>query len=145
MLKLIHSSVSILVVTLIIFSIVNAFVKLKSKESYKKNDYLIAIITALVAAIQLILGAFSYYFSIYYQTLREFDFKTVMQDATLRFYIIEHPLMMIIGALLIIIGFYKHLKKKDDVSKFKILAWYFGVAFVFTISRIPWEQWFKSF
>lgn len=144
MFKLVHSGVSFLVVLLLLFTLINAFVKLKAKESYQRNDLLITLITTFLAVIQLFLGIASFYFSTYYQTLREAGFKTVMKDATLRFYIVEHPLMMFIAITLVIVGFYKHLKIKNDTLKFKILAWYYGVAFVFILSRIPWEQWFKS-
>lgn len=144
MFKLLHSGISFLVITLLIFTLINVFVKLKSKENYQKNDYLIALITVFAVTIQFILGMVSFYFSTYYETLKQAGFKVVMKDSTLRLYIIEHPLMMIIGAILIIIGFYKHQKKKDDILKFKTLAWYFGVGFLLILSRIPWEQWFKN-
>lgn len=144
MLKLIHSGVSYLVVLLVLFTLVNSFVKLKSEESYKKNDYIITLTTTLLSIIQLILGVFSYYFSTYYQTLRDAGFKVVMKDTTLRLYIVEHPLMMLIAITLIVFGFYKHQKIKNDTLKFKTLALYYGISFVLILSRIPWEQWFKS-
>ena len=144
MFKLIHSGVSYLVVLLVLFTLVNALVKLKSKESYKKNDYYIAFLAVIFVKIQLLLGIASYYFSVYYETLRNIGFKQVMQDSTLRLYIMEHPLMMIIGITLIIIGFYKHKKQEDSFVKFKTLAWYFGIGLVLILSRIPWDQWLKA-
>ncbi|MDP2089714.1 MAG: hypothetical protein Q8J84_09975 [Flavobacteriaceae bacterium] len=144
MFKLIHSGISYLVVLLVLFTLVNALVKLKSRSSYKINDYYIALTATFFVKIQLILGVFSYYFSTYYQTLREVGFKVVMKDSTLRLYIMEHPLMMLIAITLIIIGFYKHKKQQDCSVKFKTLAWYFGIAFVLILSRIPWDQWFKA-
>ena len=144
MFKLLHSGVSYLVVLLVLFTLVNTLVKLKSKDSYKKNDYYIALITTFLAVIQLILGIGSFYFSTYYQTLREVGMKLVMKDATLRMYTVEHPLIMVIAITLIIIGFYKHLKKENDATKFKTLAWFYSVAFILILSRIPWEQWFKN-
>ncbi|MDO9260767.1 MAG: hypothetical protein Q7U08_02325 [Flavobacteriaceae bacterium] len=144
MFKLIHSGVSYLVVLLVLFTLVNALVKLKSKSSYKTNDYYIALTAIIFVKIQLILGVFSYYFSTYYQTLREVGFKVVMKDSTLRLYVMEHPLMMLIAIILIIIGFYKHKKQQDSFVKFKTLAWYFGFGLVLILSRIPWDQWFKA-
>lgn len=144
MFKLIHSGVSYLVVLLVLFTIINAIVKLRSKESFKKNDSIIALVAAMLVKLQLVLGLASYYFSVYYQTLREVGFKTVMKDATLRLFVMEHPLMMIIGATLIVIGFYKHKKATSDSSKFKTLAWFFGLGILLILSRIPWTQWFNS-
>lgn len=144
MFKIIHSSVSYLVLLLVIFTFVNAVVKLRSKESYKMNDYYIAFAAAMLVKLQLLLGIASYYFSSYYQTLREVGFKVVMKDSSLRLFIMEHPLMMLIGITLIVIGFYKHKKESVDTEKFKKIAWYFGVGLIIILSRIPWVQWFNS-
>lgn len=144
MFKLIHSGISYLVVLLVLFTLVNALVKLKSKESYKTNDYYIAFLTVIFVKIQLLLGIVTYYFSVYYETLREVGFKAVMKDSTLRLFVIEHPLMMLIAITLIIIGFYKHKKQEDSFLKFKMVAWYFGIGLILILSRIPWEQWFKA-
>lgn len=143
MFKLIHSGVSYLVIILVLFSLVNALVKLKSKESYKNNDYYMALSTIIVVKIQLFLGIFTYYFSVYYETLRTIGFKHVMKDSTLRLFIMEHPLMMLIAITLIIIGFYKHKKQNESFKKFKTLAWYFGIGLILILSRIPWNQWFN--
>ncbi len=143
MFKLLHSGVSYLVVLLVLFTFINAIVKLRTKDSYKKNDYYIAFTASLLVKIQLVLGLLSYYFSSYYETLRQVGFKAVMKDSTLRFFIMEHPLMMVLAISLIVLGFYNHKKQTDDVKKFKILAWYFGIALVFILSRIPWAQWFN--
>lgn len=144
MFKLIHSGVSYLVVVLVLFTLVNALVKLKSKSSYKTNDYYITFLAVIFAKIQLLLGIITYYFSVYYQTLRTVGFKEVMKDSTLRLFIVEHPLMMLIGITLVIIGFYKHKKQQDDFRKFKTLAWYFGIGLAIIFSRIPWNQWFNG-
>ena len=144
MFKLLHSSVSYLVVLLVIFTLVNAIVKIKSNDSYKANDNRFALLTTVFAVLQFILGFGSFYFSNYYQTLREVGMKLVMKDSTLRMFNVEHPLMMMIAIALIIIGFYKHQQKTDAMAKFKTLAWFYGVALLFILSRVPWEQWFKS-
>jgi heme A synthase len=144
MFKLIHSGISYLVVLLVLFTFVNAIVKLRSKESFKKNDFIIALAAAMLLKLQLVLGIVTYYFSVYYQTLREVGFKTVMKDSSLRLFILEHPLMMLIGASLIIVGFYKHKKATTDISKFKTLAWFYGLGLLLILSRIPWTQWFNS-
>ena len=66
-----------------------------------------------------------------------------MQESTIRYFIIEHPLMMILAIVLITMGFSKHKRKTSDTEKFKTIAIYYGIALLFVLSRIPWNQWFS--
>lgn len=143
MFKLFHSGIAYLVILLVLFTFINAVVKLRTKETYKKNDYYIALAATIIVKLQLVIGVISYYFSTYYETLRNVGFKAVMKDATLRLFIMEHPLMMIIAITLVVLGFYKHKKQAEDTKKFKTLALYFGLSLVLIFSRIPWAQWFN--
>jgi multisubunit Na+/H+ antiporter MnhB subunit len=51
--------------------------------------------------------------------------------------------MMILAIVLITMGFSKHKRKTTDAEKFKTLAIYYGIALLFVLSRIPWNQWFS--
>ena len=66
----------------------------------------------------------------------------VMGNDTTRLYLVEHPLMMIIAIALITIGYSKHKKKLTSKPKFKMLAIFYGIAFLVVLSRIPWSAWF---
>jgi len=66
----------------------------------------------------------------------------VMKDSTLRLYLVEHPLMMILAVVFITVGYSKHKKKLTSQPKFKMLAIFYTLALVFVLSRIPWSAWF---
>ena len=59
-----------------------------------------------------------------------------------RFYIVEHPIGMIVAAVLITIG-YKTVKKTNlsEASKYKRLLIYYGLGFGITAYLIPWFLW----
>ncbi len=63
-----------------------------------------------------------------------------MKNSMLRFYAVEHILVMLIALALIHIGKSKAKKAKTDVRKHKISAIFFTIAFVLILSRIPWEK-----
>jgi len=64
-----------------------------------------------------------------------------MKDSTSRLYILEHPLMMLIGIILITIGYMVAKIKSDAIRKQKAILIYYTLGFVFILSRIPWSTW----
>ena len=66
-----------------------------------------------------------------------------MKSASLRLYLVEHPLVNIIAIVLITIGYSKHKKKLTSVSKFKTILIFYTLALVLLLSRIPWDVWPK--
>ena len=61
-----------------------------------------------------------------------------MKTGALRFFAVEHALMMIIAWLLVHIG-HSMVKRSDiDAQKHKRSLIYFGIAIVIILSMIPW-------
>jgi hypothetical protein len=68
----------------------------------------------------------------------------VMKNAALRLTVVEHPLINIVGIILITIGWVKHKKLTTSESKFKTFSIYYGLGLLLILSRIPWGLWFKN-
>ncbi len=66
------------------------------------------------------------------------DMGMAMKDGLLRFYSVEHGLMMIIAAVLITVGRSKAKKATDDVAKNKKIALFYGLGLAIIFSMIPW-------
>src|SRR5690606_12647084 len=64
-----------------------------------------------------------------------------MGDSISRLYMLEHPLMMLIGIILITIGNSKAKKALGDQKKNKTILIYFAIGLIFILSRIPWHVW----
>lgn len=143
MIKMIHSGWAYITLLILIFAVFNVIKGLTSKKEFTDKDLRISLFTLIVAHIQLIIGFIAFFASAQFTFLRENGMGASMKDADIRMFVIEHPLMMILAIVLITIGFSKHKKKETDKSKFKTIAIYYGIALLFILSRIPWNQWFQ--
>jgi hypothetical protein len=68
------------------------------------------------------------------------DFGAAMKNADLRFYAVEHILMMVIALVLVHIG---RAKSKKDVApwkKHRSAAIFYGIALLLVLAGIPWER-----
>lgn len=142
-LQTIHSYWAYLVLLFLILSTFNAISGIVSKRSFQSRDLRVSLFTLIFSHIQLVIAILLYFASPYFEMLKNSGMGTVMKDATLRLYLVEHPLMMILAITFITIGFSKHKKKTDDAKKFKTIAVFYGLALLFVLSRIPWGQWFS--
>lgn len=142
--KILHSYWAYLAVLLLVLTVVNAIIGLTKNKNFTDKDLRISLFTLIVMHIQLLLGFVVYYVSPYYDSMREMGMGETMKDSSLRLYIVEHPLMMILAIVLITVGFSKHKKQTTDKDKFKTLAIYYGIGLLFVLSRIPWSQWFSQ-
>jgi len=64
-----------------------------------------------------------------------------MKTASVRLYLVEHPLINIIAIVLITIGYSKHKKKLTSKTKFKKILIFYILCLVCLLSRIHWDVW----
>lgn len=140
--QFIHSWWAYLVLIVLVIASVNALIGYFSKKEYGANDFRISLFTLIVSHIQLLIGLILYFVAPYFQAFSEVGMGGLMKDSTLRLYLVEHPLIMIIAVTLITMGYSKHKKKLTSHPKFKTLAIFYTLALIFVLSRIPWAAWF---
>ena len=138
----IHTWWAYLVLLILIIASINSLIGFFSKKEYGATDFRISLFTLIVSHIQLLIGLVLYFVSPYFKAFSEGGMGEVMKDSTLRLYLVEHPLMMILAVVLITVGYSKHKKKLTSRPKFKMLAIFYTLALVFVLSRIPWSAWF---
>ncbi|MEG9327661.1 hypothetical protein V6B16_06920 [Salinimicrobium catena] len=138
----IHSWWAYLVLLILVIASINSLIGFFSKKEYSATDFRIALFTLIVSHIQLLIGLVLYFVSPYLNAFSEGGMGEVMKDSTLRLYLVEHPLMMILAVVFITVGYSKHKKKLTSRPKFKMLAIFYTLALVFVLSRIPWSAWF---
>ncbi len=138
----VHSWWAYLVLLVLTIATINALVGFFSKKDYGANDFRIALFSLIVTHLQVLIGIVLYFVAPYFDVLRENGMGAVMKDATLRLYLVEHPLIMLISVILITIGYSKHKKKLTSKPKFKMLALFYTPALILVLSRIPWSAWF---
>ena len=138
---MLHSGWAYITLIILIFAVVNAIIGLNSKKEFTDKDLRISLFTLIVAHIQLIIGFIAFFVSAQFKYVLDNGMGAAMKEPTIRLFVVEHPLMMILAIILITMGFSKHKKQSTDKGKFKTIALYYGLGLLFVLSRIPWNQW----
>ena len=135
-----HSSWGLTTLILIVLAIVGSVVGLKSNKDLTIMQRKFSLYALIAVHIQVILGVISYTQSQYTVTAMS-NFGAAMKDSLLRLFAVEHPLMMIIGAVLITIGYTKAKKATDSKVRYKKIIIFYSIGLLLILSRIPWTQW----
>lgn len=132
-----HSAWAYLVLLLLVLAVINSFLGLSSKKDFTAKDRKIALFALIFTHLQLVIG-----FILYFVSPLGKDSLGQMKDAALRLTSLEHPLINIIGIVLITIGWSSHKKQESSNGKFKKIAIFYGLGLLLILSRIPWSLWF---
>jgi len=135
-----HSSWGLTTLIMIILAIGSSIVGLKSTKDLAIMHRKFSLYALISVHIQVLLGVISYTKSHYTVTAMS-NFGAAMKDSVLRLFAVEHPLMMIIGAALITIGYVKAKKAVDSKVKYKKVLVFYSIGLLLILSRIPWSHW----
>ena len=119
-------------------AVVNSIIGLSSKKEFTAKDRKIALFALAAIHTQLVIG-----FIVYFVSPLGFPVLGQMKDAALRLTSLEHPLVNIIGIVLITMGWSKHKKEESNNGKFKKIAVFYTLGLVLILSRLPWANWFN--
>ncbi len=128
-----HSGFRWIVLILIILTLGKSLAGWLGKKEYKKSDRVTALLALIFTHIQLLVGLVLYFIS------PKVSFSSgVMAEKVLRFYTVEHSIMMIVAIVLITMGFSKVKKLSDSVAKHKRIAFMYGIGLLIMLAAIPW-------
>ena len=120
-----HSGLRWLVVLFLVIAIIKSFSGWKNNKSFDKSDNLIALLLLSFTHLQFVIGLVVYFMGNKLATIGD-----SMKDGALRFWALEHGLLMIIAIVLITLGRVKSKKAATDVLKHKKGVVFYSVAFV---------------
>ncbi len=120
-----------------IYAILRSVLGLMNKNVYNKSDNTAGSMLVALAHTQLLIGIILLFVSPVIQAAMQ-DMGAAMKDKTLRLQLIEHPLTMIIGVVLIQIGRIRTRKAYADADKYKRSLIFYGLGLLLILSRIPW-------
>jgi succinate dehydrogenase hydrophobic anchor subunit len=132
-----HSGWAYVAFLLLVIAVVNSIIGLISKKEYTATDKKIGLFALGAIHTQAVIG-----FILYFVSPIGFSGFS-MSNSALRLTSMEHPLMNILGIVLMTIGWVKHKKLTSSEAKFKTVAIYYGLGLALIASRIPWGLWFK--
>lgn len=145
MIKTFHSYWAYLVLIVLAFAVLKAFLGFLSKKEYTPKMFQLALLTLIVTHIQFLIAIVLYFTSSRFSLWADVGISEVMKTSVHRLYLVEHPFVNILAIAIITIGYSKHKRKRLSNSKFKTLSISYLIAFVLILSRIPWDVWPANF
>lgn len=133
-----HSSLRYFILLFIVLTVLDAIVALSTgRPAYGKTSKLLALLALIFTHVQVVLGLVLYFIG-----ARGFNaMMTVpgfMSEPAIRFFAVEHVVMMIIAVTLITIGYSRAKRQSADRKKYSGLLVFYGIALVIIFVMIPW-------
>ena len=127
-----HSGLRWILLIALIFAVVTAIVRWKKGSGFSVGGRVLNLVTMISTHIQLLLGLVLYFISPNVQLEGMFDV------AKIRFFTLEHFILMIVAIVLITIGYGKVKKAEKPKSKNRLTVIYYGIALLLILISIPW-------
>jgi hypothetical protein len=129
----IHSGLRWLVLAALLLAILTALLKKLGQRKYTCTDCGFNKISMMLVHAQLLVGLVLYFIS----PKVVFDAAS-MKVGLLRFFLVEHLLLMLIAIALITIGYVKADRAGDDSRKHRHILIYYTIGLVLILASIPW-------
>ncbi len=133
-----HSVGRWILLILLVIAIFNSMVA--GGRPFIKSDARTGLLLTIFADLMLLIGAVLWYFGPlgYNQIKNASGMSAVMQNATTRFYAVEHLVAMLIAIILIHVGKTQGRKHISDNAKHRRTALFYILALVIMLISIPW-------
>ena len=135
-----HNLFRWLVLAVALLAIVLAFSGWFGKRNWKKIDNISGLLLTMFVDIQLVVGLILYAFVSPITRSAFADFGAAMKNEVLRFYAIEHFVMMLIALILVHIGRSKSKKAVVVNKKHRSAAIFYTIGLVIILAGIPWDR-----
>jgi hypothetical protein len=138
-LVVLHSYLRWILLILLLVSLLKSLSGLNGRKTLTAGDKKVWLFTMITAHINLLIGLILLFVGrISFTNIPEG--VSVMKDATYRFFLVEHPLMMLIAIVFITIGRGQAKKSIPDAIKYKKAFWFFLLALILILAAIPWPS-----
>lgn len=132
-----HSLLRWFVLAALLYALFRAYKGWFGKGSYTSADDKSRLFAVISVHTQLIVGLILFFVSPLIQSFFA-EFKENVHIKALRFFAMEHNIMMLLAIILITIGSAKVKRATTDESKFKTLAIWLTIGLVLILASIPW-------
>ena len=135
-----HSVLRYAVLLLLIGVIIRFGLAKIFKRQYNDLDDKLSLFTLIFTHIQFLLGLALYFISPITRAAMS-DMSAAMQDESLRFWAVEHIVIMTLAVIMITIGRVRAKSKglRTD-EKFRRVIIFYSIGLVLIIAGIPWER-----
>lgn len=129
-----HSGIRWIILALLIVAIANAFKGWQNKRVYTDKDKKIHLFAMIMVHVQVLIGFISYYLN----WGGKVNFANMSGNSVIRFFTVEHSVMMLLAVIVITIGFSKSKKILETPKRFKIIFITYSIGLVLILAGIPW-------
>ena len=131
----IHNIFRYFVLLSVLIVVIQSLMGMQGKKEFTPGNRKMALFMQIFCDMQLLIGFAVYYFGGHLQSIQA---GTATASHYSRFYTIEHPLSMLIGIVLVHLGYAVAKKNMDSDRKFKRLFWYSFIALFLFVAQTPW-------
>ncbi len=117
--------------------VVRSFLGWSGKKEYQSQDKKMTQAYAGIFDLQILLGIILF-FTRNWGSILINDPGEVMKTSALRFFAVEHWLLMIVAAIIIHIGSAQIKKTGESLKKYKRAAIWFTISLILILAAIPW-------
>lgn len=135
-----HAYINWLAFVLLTACALRSIIALYGGYDYAKFDQWASVVLLLTVYCLLLSGIILYVAFSPLTKLALIDIRAAMNDPELRFWAIEHLLVMIFSIGAVQTGFSIARKAEDSPVKFRFQAIFYGVALLLMIIAIPWSR-----
>jgi hypothetical protein len=135
-----HNMFRWLVLITLVLAVVFAFVGWFKKREWTKKDNITGLLLTIFMDIQFLVGIVLYAFVSPITKAAFNDFGAAMKNSDLRFYAVEHILLMVIALVLVHIGRAKTKKAIGHWKKHRAATIFYGISLLLILAAIPWER-----
>lgn len=135
-----HNMFRWLILFALIFAIIFGIMGWLKKYDWKKRDNLTGLLLTIFMDVQFLVGVVLYAFVSPITKAAFNDFGAAMKNADLRFYAVEHILLMLIALVLVHIGRVKSKKAIAPWKRHRAATIFYGISLILILAAIPWER-----
>ena len=135
-----HNGLRWLVLLSMVIAIVFALTGWLGKRNWRKGDTIAGLLLTILMDLQFLIGIVLYAFVSPITKAAFNDFGAAMKNTDLRFYAVEHILMMVVALILVHIGRAKSKKAATPLAKHRKAAIFYGISLVLILAAIPWDR-----
>jgi hypothetical protein len=137
-LLLIHSWLRWAVLIAGVLAVARALVGVRTRRPFTPVDSTTARRFVVALDVQLLLGLVIHLWASPFTTEAFGDFGATMQNAPLRYFVVEHPFGMLAAVALAHVGNARIKKRTDSAARHKTALVFFGLALLIILLSIPW-------
>jgi Na+-driven multidrug efflux pump len=134
-----HSVVRWIVVVLGVVAAVRAVRGQSGRQRWTAADENVGLGFTIALDVQLLLGLALFLFLSPLTTLAVHDLGMAMKTRALRFWTVEHPLLMMAAVVLAHVGRVRTRRTEDSLLRHRAAAMFFGLAVLLVLAGMPWR------